>query len=360
MIADHYLQLRNEVETALTSLLKLGSEMRRPGDELDRIQALLAEIHDDPLLVVVMGEVQSGKSSLLNALFGQAFARVGLPIATDRVYIFRYNAERKSVEVSPQLTDCYLPIPFLRDFNVVDMPGTKTMVSEHQMITDEFVPRADLVLFVFSAANPWRQSAWDFLGLLQKKWLKNFVFVLQQIDLRGPTEIEIIRRHLQDTAMRKLGFIPAIFAVSARKALLEGTTGVNKEQFWRESDFGQLEEQINLIVSQPSTRMLKLRSACQTARATLDEFASKLRESFEVIAHDEARLAHVDLLLQKRKEQTLRQVAGLLHGVEQGCREAAAHGAKLFQEKLSFWRMWKLIWNRSSGGVILNWISRQS
>jgi GTPase SAR1 family protein len=345
MIADHYLQLRSELETALANLLKFGSEMRRPSSVLDTLHALLSDVRD-PLLFVAVGEVKSGKSSLLNALFGQEFAKVDVLPATDRIYIFRYGAEEKSVEVSPQVAERYLPIPFLRDFNVVDTPGTNTMVSEHQTITENFVPRADLILFVFSVANPWTQSNWDFLGFVQKKWLKNVVFVLQQIDLREPTEIEVIHRHLQDTAMRKLGFVPPIYAVSARKALLARTSGLDKERLWRESDFGPLEEQINLIVSESSTRMLKLRSTAQTARLMLDEFASDVREACEVIARDEARLTRLDLLLQTREEQTLRQVSGLVRGVEQACREAAVHGTNLLREKLSLWRTWKLIWSR--------------
>ena len=168
MIADRYLQLKGELESGLAGLIKLGSEMERSGEQLETLQALLRDI-SEPLLFVVVGEVKSGKSSLLNALFGQEFAKVDVLPATDRVYIFRYDAEEKSVEVSPQVTERYLPIPFLRDFNVVDTPGTNTMVPGHQMITENFVPRADLVLFVFSVANPWTQSAWDFLGLLQKK-----------------------------------------------------------------------------------------------------------------------------------------------------------------------------------------------
>jgi GTPase SAR1 family protein len=346
MVADQYLQLRSELETALAGLLKLGSEMRRAPAWLDTLHALLQDIRE-PLLFVAVGEVKSGKSSLLNALFGQEFAKVDVLPATDRIYIFRYGAEEKSVEVSPQVMERYLPIPFLRDFNVVDTPGTNTMVPGHQMITENFVPRSDLILFVFSVANPWTQSAWDFLGMLQKKWLKNVVFVLQQIDLREPAEIDIIRRHLQDSAMRRMGFVPPIFAVSARKALLARTTGMDKEQLWRESDFGPLEEQINLIVNESSARMLKLRSTMQTARVMLDEFINQLRESFDVIAQDEARLARVGSLVQTRKEQTSRQVAGFLRGVEHGCRAASAEGIRLLERKLSFWRTWRLLWSRN-------------
>ena len=345
MIADQYLQLRSELETALAGLLKLGSELRRTPASLDAIHGLLTDIRE-PLLFVVVGEVKSGKSSLLNALFGQEFAKVDVLPATDKIYIFRYGAEEKQIEVSPKLTERYLPIGFLRDFNVVDTPGTNTMVDEHQTITENFVPRADLVLFVFSVVNPWSQSAWDLLKFVQKKWLKNVVFVLQQADLREPTEIEVIRRHLSDTAMQKLGFAPPIFSVSARKALLAQTTGVDKDRLWEESQFAALQEQINLIVAESGARKLKLRSTRQTARLMLDEVTSEIRESIDIIARDEARLRRVNHFLQARKEQTQRQVVGLVRGVEKACRDCAAQGAKLLEEKLSFWRTWKIIWSR--------------
>src|SRR5690242_15831350 len=275
MIADNYLQLRAEVETALGTLLKLSADLRRDSASLEILHGLMRDIRE-PLLFVAVGEVKSGKSSLLNALFGDEFAKVDVLPATDRVYIFRHGAEEKTNEVSPRLTERYLPIPFLRDFNVVDTPGTNTMVKEHQMATEDFLPRADIVLFVFSVANPWTQSNWEFLNFLQKTLLKNVIFVLQQIDLREPTEIDVIHRHLQDTAMRRLGFVPPIFPISARKALLARTSGLDKERLWEESAFGPLEDQINFIVTESSTRMLKLRSTFQAARATLEDLSREV------------------------------------------------------------------------------------
>src|SRR6266849_3603868 len=61
MIADHYLQLRSELETALAGLLKLGSEIRRPSSVLDTIHALLSDVRD-PLLFVAGGGVKIGRS----------------------------------------------------------------------------------------------------------------------------------------------------------------------------------------------------------------------------------------------------------------------------------------------------------
>jgi small GTP-binding protein len=345
MIADNYLQLRTELESALGQLLRLSVEMRRDPAILDTLHGLLTDIRE-PLLFVVVGEVKAGKSSLLNALFGQEFAKVDVRPATDRVYIFRHGADEKSVEISPQLTERYLPISFLHDFNVVDTPGTNTMVPEHQTITEGFVPRADVVLFVFSVVNPWSQSAWELLNFVQKKWLKNVVFVLQQADLRDAGEIEIIHRHLLDTATQKLGFAPPIFPVSARKALLARTTGVDKEQLWRESGFGPLEEQINHLVTESGVRILKLQSTASTAGVILAEVADEIHGSVETIMRDEKHLARVNEFLQARKDQTLRQVAGFLRGVEQACRECARQGTRLLEEKLSFWRTWRLVWSR--------------
>jgi GTPase SAR1 family protein len=346
MIADDYLQLRTELETALGDLLKLSSEMRRDPASLDTLQGLLSDIRE-PLLFVVVGEVKAGKSSLLNALFGQEFARVDVLPATDRVYIFRYGDRTSSVEVSPHLTERYEPIPFLRDFNVVDTPGTNTIVAQHQTITETFIPRADLVMFVFSVTNPWTQSAWTLLDFVQKKWLKNVVFVLQQSDLREQSEIDVIQRHLADTAMQKLGFAPPIFAVSAKKALQSRTAEHNKETLWNESRFGDLEAQITRMVTESSARMLKLQSTARTGALIHGELSEEVAGSFDLIQRDEQHLARLSTFLEARKQQTLRQVAGFMRGIEQACRDSAEHGTKLLEEKLSFFKTWRLIWSRA-------------
>ena len=88
--------------------------------------------------------------------------------------------------------------------------------------TRTVIEQADLVLFVFSAVNPWGASAWEFLKLISKKWLKRVVFVLQQADLRSPEEIDAIKKHLEQTMMERLGQSCPIFPVAAKKAFIAG------------------------------------------------------------------------------------------------------------------------------------------
>src|SRR5689334_20131707 len=143
MVADLYLQFRARTEAVLGALLKLAADLQRESSMLDTLQNLIRDIRE-PLLFVVVGEVKAGKSTLLNALFGQEFCKVDVLPATDRIHIFRYGAREETVDVSNQISDRFLPIDFLRNFNVVDTPGTNTMVAEHQAITENFIPRADL------------------------------------------------------------------------------------------------------------------------------------------------------------------------------------------------------------------------
>jgi len=346
MVADLYLEFRSRAEAALTTLLGLAADMQREPSTLDTIQNMLKDIRE-PLLFVVVGEVKAGKSSLLNALFGQEFCKVDVLPATDRIYIFKHGPREQTVDVSAQVTERYQPIAFLEDFNIVDTPGTNTMVAEHQTITENFVPRADLVLFVFSVVNPWGASAWELLRFVNQKWLKKVVFVLQQADLRDPGEVEVIERHLRETAQQKLGFAPPIFAVSARKAFLARTSGADKARLWEESRFGALEEHVSLMVDESKHGLPKLISACQTASVILIDSGMRVRNILATIVRDEEQLTRLEGILATRKEQTLRQVGGFLRGIEQACRRCETEGQALLERNLSFWRTWRLVFGKA-------------
>ena len=346
MIADQYLQFRNRTEAAFANLLKLAADLHSEPLMLDTIQNMLKDLRE-PLLFVVAGEVKAGKSSLLNALFGQEFCKVDVLPATDRIYIFKYGAREERIDVSAQVTERYQPTGFLEDFNIVDTPGTNTMVAEHQTMTENFIPRADLVLFVFSVVNPWGASAWELLRFVNQKWLKNLLFVLQQADLREPHEIEVIAKHLRETSNERLGFAPPIFAVSARKAFLARTTGLDKERLWQESGFEPLEKQINLLVAESKHGLRKLISACQTATVILVDNGRRVRGILEIIVRDEEQLSHFENILETRKEQTVRQVDGFLRGIEQACRQCEAQGEELLEQNLSFWRTWRLVFGKA-------------
>lgn len=330
MIADSYLQARNELEAAVTGLLKLAGEMRRTPAWLDMLQSFAAEIRQ-PLLLVIVGESKAGKSSLLNALVG---ANLIGEAESSRISVFAYGRESKSVDVTPTLRECYMPATTLRDLKIVDTPGIEKLVAQDRQTVLEFVSRADLVLLVLSLRNPWSRASWDFMTGGQLP-LKKFVFVLQQADLREPKEIAIIRRNLEDDAKHELGFTPPIFAISARDALRARSIRGQNQYAERQNEFDAFKEQINLVVNQSGGRVQPLRSACQLAQVALHDIASELRASVDAVTRDERRLARTEALRQILKEQTLRTSDDALVRLEGICREQIGGAVEAIKRKLS-------------------------
>ncbi len=330
MIADQYLQVRSDLDHALDHLLQLGAELERAHSWVELLESLSVPVRE-PLQVVVIGDTQSGKTTLLRALFDHDF---GIDSA-DRISLFQHGEKENTVEISPRFTERYLRANFLQQFKIVDTPGTEKLTPEDRQLLDDFIRRADLVLLVLSVSNPWTHATWDFLGAIDKTVLQNIVFVLQQADLRSPGAIELVRRHLEDEATQKIGFSPPIFAVSAREALRTRDIGSESDRLHVQKQFAPLQEQINLVVGQAGGRTQKLRSVCQIAQVLLHDVTSELRSALDVVGQDQARLSRHSSLLQTRKEQTAQRIADLLRKVEQTSRQSSARGLPLLRDKLS-------------------------
>ncbi|MBV8098910.1 MAG: dynamin family protein [Verrucomicrobia bacterium] len=347
MVVEAYLEARARLAGVVGNLVSLARETDESPETVETLQTLSRSLAD-PLLFVVVGEVKAGKSSLLNAVFGQEFCKVDVLPATDKIYVFKYGETEHDVAVSEHLTERYRPIPFLKNFNIVDTPGTNTIVASHHEITTSYVPLADLIVFVFSVANPWAASAWEFLRLLGNRWKKNIVFVLQQADLRSPEEVEIIIKHLDQTILQILGSSRPIFAVAAKKALqAKLKSNPPEEKLWQESNFAALEKWISETVTQSEQRGGKLRSTAQTAQVVANAIQVRLQSSVDLLKSDQEKLGTIRRSLEARKGQTLRQVGGFIREMEMAYDNCRERGEKLLEERLTLMQTFKMIF---SGG----------
>ena len=347
-LADAYFQSRAQLGTALFALNTLAHDLQASPDTVRTLNELGTSLRE-PFLFVVVGEVKAGKSSLLNAIFGREFCRVDVLPATDKVYLFKHGEEERDVPISPQLIECHRTAPILRDYNIVDTPGTNTIVAEHEAITRQFLPLADLCIVVFSTANPWGASAWQFLQHVHRKWLKKVIFVLQQTDLRSPDEVAKIVEHMQQTMLQKVGERCPLFPVSARCAFESKHTSdePQRAQLWEKSGFGALEDFINKSVSDGTARNDKLRSVCRSAQVILDEHGSQVRGAAHTLDADLRRLEEIRGSLREREEQSLRQTGGLLWTIAQNYERAQLRGEELLRQKLTLGKTLKLIFGGS-------------
>ncbi|KAG4402211.1 hypothetical protein GLYMA_02G147400v4 [Glycine max] len=142
---------------------------------------------------------------------------------------------------------CYIPAPILKEMTIVDTPGTNVILQRQQRLTEEFVPRADLLLFVISADRPLTGSEIAFLRYSQQ-WKKKAVFVLNKADIyQNNHELEEAMSFIKDNIQRLLNTEDVIlYPVSARSALeakLMATTNVgrlNEELSTSDSHYGAI------------------------------------------------------------------------------------------------------------------------
>lgn len=173
---------------------------------------------DELFLLVIVGEFNSGKSAFINALFGQSLLKEGVTPTTTRLHLLKYGAIFEKIAVAGDVDVYAVPAPLLQDINIVDTPGTNAIQREHEAITQEFIPRSDLVLFVTSADRPFTESERAFLESI-RNWGKKVIIVLNKIDiLEDVGDIKRITDFIAQNAQALLGFSPRIFPISARLA----------------------------------------------------------------------------------------------------------------------------------------------
>ncbi len=137
---------------------------------------------DELFLLVVVGEFNAGKSACINALLHANVLEEGVIPTTNQVTMLRFgDQDRKSVR-NAGILELHYPADFLRDITVVDTPGVNAVLRQHEQLTEDFIPRSDLILFVTSVDRPFTESERAFMERI-RTWGKKVVIILNKIDL---------------------------------------------------------------------------------------------------------------------------------------------------------------------------------
>ncbi|MDQ3244519.1 MAG: dynamin family protein [Gemmatimonadota bacterium] len=190
-----------------------------PRADLERLASLVHEM-DELFLLVIVGEYNSGKSTFINALLGdEVFAMGDLP-TTRAISILRHGEAGPPETIGDNVLLYHYPLDVLRDLDIVDTPGTNSIERMEEEITRQFVPRADLVLFVTSLLQPLTASELDFLAHI-REWGKKVVFVINGVDRRNSDEqLDRVREYLTREVTARLGAdAPTLYLISALQAL---------------------------------------------------------------------------------------------------------------------------------------------
>ena len=317
-------------QDARTLLAKGLDALARVGIQTEALQQALLDL-EGPFLLVVAGEFNSGKSSLLNALLGSDFLKEGVTPTTERIHLISYGPEARLQPQSPEVALVELPHPLLKEVRLVDTPGTNAILQHHQVLTQKFLPRADLILFVTSADRPFTQSEADFLGFI-RAWGKKVVLIVNKIDLLSAAELQQVLEFVRKGADQTLGHVPPIFAVSARRAR-KGEAA---------SHIPELEAHIRWVLAHEATR-LKLGSPLGVLARLAEEARAVVESRIKETERQLATCRELDNLLQRHQERTQRDFNGQVALALQSIEEVRARGERWLDEKVRFSRFLELL-----------------
>ncbi|MBL8056313.1 MAG: dynamin family protein [Anaerolineales bacterium] len=271
LLTDAQAQLLRDVKKDLADTRLALAELDAPREALTTLQQAIQQL-DELFLMVVVGEFNAGKSALLNALLGERVMAEGVTPTTARVTLVKWGEQITETITDETFATYTHPLALLRELNIVDTPGTNAVIRQHERLTNEFVPRSDLVLFVTSADRPMTESERQFLERI-REWGKKVVLILNKADLfEQPSQLAEVRAFVLPHATQVLGAPPEFFPVSAKLAQKARETAdlAEKRRLREASGLDALERYIVEVLDDAARLALKFQNPLGVAGRLVD------------------------------------------------------------------------------------------
>jgi small GTP-binding protein len=243
-----YQQLQEALDRQLTQLARLP-EFQGPA-----LQRLLDKLRQNRFHLVILGAFKRGKSTLINALLGEAVLPTAIIPLTSVVTILSYgerlttevrfhNGQRRQISQTElvdyitekgnpsnrkgvQEVEITYPSEYLRDgVRIIDTPGVGSVYSHNTEVAYNYLPQVDAAVFVVTADPPLSAAEHEFIRDI-RDYVHKLFFVLNKIDYVAEVErreaLEFTAQVLQaDLAAEQV----KIFPMSAKMALNGKTNG---------------------------------------------------------------------------------------------------------------------------------------
>jgi small GTP-binding protein len=324
MLTNEQSQFLHDEKEVLTNVLLRLAEINTPKEALATLQKAIVQL-DELFLLVAVGEFNSGKSALINAILGEKILSEGVTPTTSRVTLIKWGDQMTEQIVDEGFAIVTYPLPLLKELNIVDSPGTNAIIRHHERLTEEYVPRSDLVLFTTSADRPMTESERKFLERILA-WGKKVVFVLNKIDIfEDETALQEVRSFILKHASSILGDSPDLFPVSARLAQRASseTDDSVRLQLRTASKLDELEKYINDTLDDATRLQLKFQNPLgvadnlvEEARKMIQDQADDLNDDRQTVNSLEATITAYERDLEMERAPRLAEVENILHKLE--------------------------------------------
>ncbi len=309
-----------QVRNVLTELLACASSANTPAEQIDMLKETLQAL-EDSFLVVVVGEFNAGKSSFINALLNTDKLEEGVTPTTAQINLIRYGKTESVTPIEQWGQLVQLPADLLESISFVDTPGTNAVITEHEVLTRWFLPRADMVLFLSSADRPFSESENKFLQSI-RDWGKKTVLILNKIDLlEKPEEREQVLNFVRTSAEAALKVEIPVIPVSSR--LAKKARSNMSQEMWKESGYDALEQFIQDKMDEKARFTMKMLAALGVGTKVEKEATSRVRNELQFYNEDrkltetirgEVDLYHDDMI--KEIDRSMKEIHAIFADVK--------------------------------------------
>lgn len=226
------------------------------------------------LLIPLVGEFSSGKTTLLNALTDSKKLETATKPTTATIYEIHFGCNKCEANVvlsdgqvahfddlgelkNDQLSDAQIVTVFDTSTKVpsstilVDTPGLSSPVVKHRQVLVDFLPSADAILLVVDINQQVTRSLTDFIDMIKLSKRPVYI-VLTKSDTKSVSEIEAAKQYIADNC--KL-LVQQVVVVSAAKdniselyALLE-TIQKSKNEILAKVDGQRIKDLAQILVN---------------------------------------------------------------------------------------------------------------
>jgi GTPase Era involved in 16S rRNA processing len=269
-------------------LKKILADLLPSSSQLKALEELEEDLEQDYYTIMVVGEFKHGKSTFVNALLGKdimprdvtpttATINAVFHSTTPELQIVKMNGQVEKAELSVEELNQYtasadfnmdeikylklfMNAPLLKNRVVlIDTPGVNDLNQQRSDITFQFLPRADVIIFMTSMDAAIKHTEKMFIEefLLKNGYEDKMIFAANFMDRIDEEElddtIEFVERRIQNI----LGGEKAkLFPISAREALDGKLTG--DESLLQYSGVPEIEAEIARRIQSGSRSLEKL------------------------------------------------------------------------------------------------------
>lgn len=262
--------IENAIKLATPMLTQSGK-----ANELAKLNEHLKSVSSAPVCILICGEFKRGKSTFVNALIGRNLCATDTDICTSVVSIINYGEREKVVRYygdfinpkSQEITlddlerytvgtaeeidntiyvEISLPLSSLKDgLMIIDTPGVGGLDPRHAALTNFFLPKADIALFVTDVNEPMTTTELNYYKNKVLPYAKQSMLIVNKSDLRDKESVEDFRldtiNKVASTTQSEKNSIIAVSVSSAAEAYPDSDLG--------ESNFSELRSVVSELVN---------------------------------------------------------------------------------------------------------------